>query len=49
MSAHYVKAYVKRGKNDAADAEAMAIKTKEQQAVLVMHRARDLLCDSGPN
>ena len=43
------------GKNDAADAEAIceavtrptmrfvAIKTKEQQAVLVMHRARDLL------
>src|SRR5256885_8450503 len=55
MPAHYVKAYVKRGKNDAADAEAIceavtrptmrfvAIKTKEQQAVLVMHRARDLL------
>jgi transposase len=55
MPAHYVKAYLKRGKNDAADAEAIceavtrptmrfvAIKTKEQQAVLVMHRARDLL------
>ncbi len=55
MPAHYVKAYVKRGKNDAADAEAIceavtrptmrfvAIKTKEQQAALVMHRARDLL------
>jgi transposase len=55
MPAHYVKAYVKRGKNDAADAEAIceavtrptmrfvAIKTKEQQAVLVMHRTRDLL------
>lgn len=55
MPAHYVKAYVKRGKNDAADAEAIceavtrptmrfvAIKTKEQQGALVMHRARDLL------
>ena len=55
MPAHYVKAYVKRGKNDAADAEAIceavtrptmrfvAIKSKEQQGVLVMHRARDLL------
>jgi transposase len=55
MPAHYVKAYVKRGKNDAADAEAIceavtrptmrfvAVKTKEQQAVLVMHRTRELL------
>ena len=55
MPAHYVKAYVKRGKNDAADAEAIceavtrptmrfvAIKTKEQQAALVMHRTRELL------
>jgi transposase len=55
MPAHYVKAYVKRGKNDAADAAAIceavtrptmrfvAIKTKEQQAVLTMHRTRDLL------
>jgi transposase len=55
MPAHYVKAYVKRGKNDAADAEAIceavgrptmrfvAIKTREQQAVLVMHRTRELL------
>jgi transposase len=55
MPAHYVKAYLKRGKNDAADAEAIceavtrptmrfvAIKSKEQQAVLVMHRTRDLL------
>ena len=53
MPAHYVKAYVKRGKNDAADAEAIceavtgptmrfvAVKTKEQQAVLVMHRTRE--------
>jgi transposase len=55
MPAHYVKAYVKRGKNDAADAAAIceavtrptmrfvAIKSQEQQAVLVMHRTRDLL------
>ena len=55
MPAHYVKAYVKRGKNDAADAEAIceavtrptmrfvAIKSKEQQAVLVLHRTRELL------
>jgi len=50
MPAHYVKVYVKRGKNDVADAEAIceavarptmrfvAIKSREQQAVLVMHR-----------
>jgi len=55
MPAHYVKAYLKRGKNDVADAEAIceavtrptmrfvAIKSKEQQAVLVMHRTRELL------
>ncbi len=55
MAAHYVKVYVKRGKNDAADGEAIceavtrptmrfvAIKSKEQQAVLTMHRTRDLL------
>jgi transposase len=51
MPAHYVKAYVKRGKNDAADAAAVSrpsmrfvpIKTREQQAVLTMHRTRDLL------
>jgi transposase len=55
MPAHYVKAYVKRGKNDAADAAAICeavsrpsmrfvpIKTREQQAVLTMHRTRDLL------
>jgi transposase len=55
MPAHYVKAYVKRGKNDAADAEAIceavtrptmrfvAVKTKEQQSALVMHRTRELL------
>ena len=55
MPAHYVKAYVKRNKNDAADAEAICeavtrpnmrfvgIKSKEQQGVLMMHRSRELL------
>jgi transposase len=55
MPPKYVKAYVKRGKNDAADAEAIceavtrpsmrevAVKTVEQQSVLMLHRARDLL------
>lgn len=55
MPPHYVKAYVKRNKNDAADAEAIceavkrptmrfvAVKTVEQQSALMMHRARDLL------
>lgn len=51
----YVKAYVKRNKNDAADAEAICeavlrptmrfvpVKAREQQAVLMLHRARSLL------
>ncbi len=51
----YVKPYVKRQKNDAADAEAICeavtrpnmrfvpIKTEEQQSVLMLHRSRDLL------
>ncbi len=55
MPPAYVKPYVKRGKTDAADAEAIAeavrrpsmrfvaIKTPEQQAVLTLHRGRDLL------
>lgn len=55
MPASYVKAYVKRGKTDAADAEAICeavtrptmrfvpVKTPEQQAVLMLHRTRDLL------
>ncbi len=55
MPPRYVKAYVKRNKNDAADAEAIceavtrpsmrfvAIKTAEQQSVLVLHRTRELL------
>lgn len=55
IPAQYAKAYVKRNKNDAADAEAIceavtrpsmrfvAVKTVEQQAGLVLHRTRDLL------
>lgn len=55
MPPAYVKAYVKRGKTDAADAEAIceavtrptmrfvALKTVEQQAVLMLHKTRDLL------
>jgi transposase len=51
----YVKPYVKRNKTDAADAEAICeavakpnmrfvpIKTKQQQAILALHRARSLL------
>jgi transposase len=51
----YVKPYVKRNKTDAADAEAICeaagrpnmrfvpIKTRDQQAVLVLHRSRSLL------
>lgn len=54
MATQYVAAYGKRGKNDANDAEAIceavgranmrfvAIKTEEQQAVLMVHRARSL-------
>ena len=55
MPASYVKAYVKRSKNDAADAAAICeavtrpsmrcvpVKTVDQQAALMLHRARDLL------
>jgi len=55
MPPAYVKPYVKRGKNDANDAEAICeavtrptmrfvpIKSVEQQAALAMHRARALL------
>lgn len=51
----YVKGYVKRGKNDAADAEAICeavtrpsmrfvpVKSTQQQAALVPHRVRDVL------
>jgi transposase len=55
MPPQYVKAYVKRGKNDAADAAAICeavtrpsmrfvpVKTEDQQAALLLHRARELL------
>jgi transposase len=55
MPPAYVKPYVKRGKTDAADAEAICeavrrptmrfvpIKSVEQQAALSLHRTRDLL------
>ena len=55
MSPAYVKPYVKRGKTDAGDAEAICeavtrptmrfvpIKSPDQQAALALHRARDLL------
>ncbi len=55
MPANYVKPYVKRGKTDAVDAEAIceavtrptmrfvAVKEKEQQALLTMHRVRQLI------
>jgi transposase len=55
MPPTYVKPYVKRGKNDASDAEAICeavtrptmrfvpVKSAEQQSVLVLHRTRDLL------
>jgi transposase len=54
MPPRYVKPYVKRNKNDAADAEAICeavqrptmrfvpIKTPEQQSVLMVHRTRQL-------
>ncbi|MBI1361213.1 MAG: IS110 family transposase [Alphaproteobacteria bacterium] len=55
MPPSYVKAYLRRQKNDAADAEAICeavtrpsmrfvpVKSAEQQSVLVLHRTRDLL------
>src|SRR6187549_3716547 len=55
MPPSYVKAYLKRSKNDANDAAAICeavtrpsmrfvpIKTKEQRAALMLHRARQLL------
>jgi len=54
MAPRYVKPYVKRNKNDKADAEAIceavtrptmrfvAIKTPEQQSVLMLHKTRQL-------
>jgi transposase len=55
MPASYVRPYVKRNKHDAADAEAICeavtrpsmrfvpIKSEDQQSVLLIHRARELL------
>ena len=55
MPAQYVKPYVKRGKNDVADAEAICeavtrptmrfvpVKTPEQQSVMMLHRVRLML------
>ena len=55
MPPAYVKTYVKRGKTDAADAEAIAeavtrptmrfvaVKSKAQQATLMLHKTRDLM------
>jgi transposase len=55
MPPHYVKPYVKRSKNDAADAAAIceavtrptmrfvSVKGTDQQGVLVLHRCRELL------
>ncbi len=55
MPAQYVKPYVKRGKNDAADAEAIceavtrptmrfvAVKSPEQQSLMMLHRVRLML------
>jgi len=55
MPAHYVKPYVKRNKNDAADAAAIAeavtrpsmrfvaVKEPQQQGLLMLHRTRALL------
>lgn len=55
MPAAYVKPYVKRQKNDAADAEAICeavtrptmrfvpMKSEEQQGILMIHRSRELL------
>ncbi len=55
MPANYVKAYVKRNKNDKADAQAIceavtrpsmrfvALKSRAQQSLMVLHRTRSLL------
>src|ERR1700680_234179 len=60
MPAKDVKAYVKRNKNDAADAEAICeavrrptmrfvrIKSPEQQGQLMQHRTRDLMIRPRP-
>lgn len=61
MPPAYVKPYVERGKTDAADAEAIAeavqqptmrfvaVKTRDQQAVLMLHKVRDLLVRQPPD
>src|SRR5262249_8824193 len=53
MPAQYVKAYIKRNKHDAADAEAICeavqrptmrfvpVKTADQQAAVLLHRGRE--------
>jgi len=58
MPPAYTKPYVKRGKNDAVDAEAICeaasrpgmrfvpIKSAEQQATLMLHKTRELLVNS---
>ena len=55
MPPSYVKAYVRRGKNDAVDAAAICeavtrptmrfvpVKTEDQQSALMLHKARELL------
>jgi len=55
MPAQYVKAYIKRNKHDAADAEAICeavgrptmrfvpVKTADQQAAVLLHRGRERL------
>ncbi len=55
MPPSYVKAYVRRGKNDAVDAEAICeavtrpsmrfvpVKTEDQQSALMLHKSRELL------
>jgi transposase len=55
MPPHYVKPYVKRSKNDAADAAAIceavtrptmrfvSVKSTDQQGVLMLHRTRELM------
>lgn len=59
MPPAYVKPYLKYGKIDAAEAEAiceavtrpamryLAEKTVEQQAVLMLHKSRDLITHGG--
>lgn len=56
----YVKTFVKRQKNDAADAEAIceaamrptmrfvAVKSEEKQAAATVSKVRDLLCGKRP-